>query len=111
MRTPARRYGGTLRVAGALLDSLHHRHTRLAEATRRDLDVCLGPDLLEAGVDRASFVSFALLAEGVGKAVEAPAVVGEFLQVGAVDLFGFGKLAGLHQGGAKGVTGRDHPCR
>jgi len=47
--------------------------------------------------------------QSLGQAEEAPAVVRELGQVGAVDLLGFGGLADLHQGGTQNVTGGDHP--
>src|SRR4051794_6982996 len=80
-----------------------HRHVSLAQTAALDLDVGLGPDLLELGVDRLGFVILALAAEGVGQAVEAPAVVGEFFQVVAVDLLGLGDQVGADQVGAQAV--------
>ena len=66
-----------------------------------DLEVGVGPDLLEAGIDRRGFIRLALAAEAFGQAEERPAVFGKALEVFAVELLGVGELAGFHQHGAE----------
>ena len=71
---------------------------RLTKTRASDLDVCLSPDLLEFRLRSFHFICILILqAQTLCEPEKRPAVVGQFLQVVAINLLRFGIAPIFHQ--------------